>query len=388
MRGLVLAMLMALPAAAQDGTARADLVPGVTVASDAGRAALVEVGLTRAVPWRLRLLDGPPRLALDLRGGDLAALSPATLTRARAIERARATRAPDGWTRLELSLGRPMGVVRAGMAPGGDGVVLTLRLEEVDADRFATLATREDPPPPAPNAGRARPVIVIDAGHGGVDPGAVAGGRHEADIVLAYARALREQLLRSGRFEVVMTREADAFVPLRDRVAIAVDADADAFISLHADSLGEGSARGARVYTFDPERQDEATARLVARHQRDALVGDLDLRDADDAVAAVLVDLASARARPRSERLADALVAGMGEAGVRLYHAGPHARGDFAVLRSAGVPAALVEVGFLTGDGPQALDDPDAVRRMARGLVEGLILWSADDAARAGRELR
>ncbi|PRY94945.1 N-acetylmuramoyl-L-alanine amidase [Hasllibacter halocynthiae] len=388
-------LLATAPAAAEEGPARAAIVPEVTVAADAGRAARVELGLSDAVPWRLRLLDGPPRLALDLRDADLSALAPSSLTRARAIEAVRAVRAPGGWARLEMRLARPMRIARAGMTVGDEdedvGAVLVLRLEEVDAGRFAGLAHEEEgaeASAPAPRTPRIRPVIVIDAGHGGIDPGAVAGGRREADIVLAYARALKEQLLRSGRFEVVMTRETDDFVPLRDRVAVAVAADADAFLSLHADSLGEGAARGGRVFTFDAGRQSEATARLVERHQRDSLVGDLDLTETDDAVTTVLVDLASARARPRSERLGDALLIGMEEAGVGLYRAAPRARGDFAVLRAAGVPAALVEVGFLTGDGPEALADPDTVRRMARGLLEGLILWSADDAARAGREMR
>ncbi|MGR3541823.1 MAG: N-acetylmuramoyl-L-alanine amidase family protein [Hasllibacter sp.] len=388
MRALLLALaLLAGPAAAQDLTAGAAVEPAVTMASDRGRSTSVELGLTRAVPFRLSLLDAPLRLAVDLRGADLSALDRGALTRARSVGSVRVGRAGDGWPRLELVLERPMAVEAAAFAPGsGTGPrVLEIVLREAARDMLALTeapAPAAAPPPPG-----ARPVIVIDPGHGGVDPGALAGDLREADLVLSYARALKEELLRAGRFEVVLTREDDRFVPLRDRVAIAVDAGADVLLSLHADSLGEGQAAGARIYTFDPERQDDATARLVERHQREALIGGLDLRGEGDDVAAVLVDLASARARPRSERLAGALVDGLRAANVNLY-GDPRAHGDFAVLRAAGVPAALVEVGFLTGDGAAALSDPLAIRRMARGLTEGLITWAAEDAATAGREMR
>ena len=388
MRAVALLLLLALPAAAQEMAARATVDPAYTVAASRGADATVELGLSRAVPYRLSLLDDPYRLAVDLRGGDLSAVRPAALTRARAIERVRTGRAPDGWARLELTLARPMRIVTAAYAPSADGAgrVLEIALREADAATL-TFAEAPDAPPAPAGVTQIRPVIVVDPGHGGVDPGALDGELREADLVLAYARALEEELLRSGRFDVVLTRTEDRFVPLRDRVAIAVEAGADALISLHADSLGEGEAAGARVFTFDPGRQDEATARLVERHDRDALIGELDLSGTDDAVAAVLVDLATARARPRAERLGDALVEGLGAADVTLFGE-PRARADFAVLRAAGVPAALVEVGFLTGDGAAALSDPRAIRRTARGLLEGLILWAAEDAALSGRDLR
>jgi N-acetylmuramoyl-L-alanine amidase len=125
--------------------------------------------------------------------------------------------------------------------------------------------------PRAPDTQRAageRVVVVLDPGHGGVDPGAVRGNHTEADLVLTFARELAEALRRTGRVDVVMTREADVFVPLPTRVTLARAAGADALISIHADAVAEGRARGATAYTLSDTASDAASAALAEQHDR------------------------------------------------------------------------------------------------------------------------
>ena len=132
--------------------------------------------------------------------------------------------------------------------------------------------------------------VVLDPGHGGLDPGAQRNDVAEKDLMLSFARGLRETLTRAG-VEVVLTRDSDTFVALETRVAIAHQVKADAFISLHADSLGQGQAQGATVYTLSDEASDTATAHLAARHDRADIIAGADLTGADDQVAGVLLDL-------------------------------------------------------------------------------------------------
>ncbi len=127
--------------------------------------------------------------------------------------------------------------------------------------------------------------------------------------MLTFARELKEALVRDGGRHVVMTREEDVFVPLETRISIARAAGADVFLSLHADALAEGEAVGATIYTLSDEASDEASATLAERHDRDDLLAGVDLTEQDDLVAGVLMDMARTETAPRTDRLAEALVA-------------------------------------------------------------------------------
>ncbi|HRC26830.1 MAG TPA: N-acetylmuramoyl-L-alanine amidase, partial [Alphaproteobacteria bacterium] len=139
----------------------------------------------------------------------------------------------------------------------------------------------------------APPVIVIDPGHGGMDPGAIgANGVHEKNVTLAIARELRDQLVRTGRYRVRMTRDSDIYLRLPERVAVARRESADLFISIHADSTDKRGVRGASVYTLSEKASDAQTAKLAERENRVDLIAGVDLSHEDAQVANILVDLA------------------------------------------------------------------------------------------------
>ena len=224
-------------------------------------------------------------------------------------------------------------------------------------------------------------VVVLDPGHGGIDPGAEREGQTEAKLMLTFARELKEALLRDGRFKVVMTRNEDVFVPLETRISIARAAGATVFLSLHADALAEGEAQGATVYTLAEEATDEAAQALAERHDRDDLLAGLDLSAQDDVVVTVLMDMARTETQPRVDRLAGHLVGAIKGAELRM-HRHPHQQGGFSVLKSPDIPSALVELGFLSSARDlKRLEDPEWRARMAAALVAGLAAWAEEDRA-------
>ncbi len=155
---------------------------------------------------------------------------------------------------------------------------------------------------------RLRKVIVIDAGHGGKDPGALGESAQEKDLTLAAAKALKRRLERDGRYEVVLTRSRDVFVPLEERVQIARRADADLFISLHADSGGDSTIRGATVYTLS----DKGTARAARNVFNSSGFIDVSLPGRDRAVNQILLDLTQRATKNRSSAFAEVLVSRLG----------------------------------------------------------------------------
>ncbi|MBF9061058.1 N-acetylmuramoyl-L-alanine amidase, partial [Rhodobacterales bacterium HKCCSP123] len=234
--------------------------------------------------------------------------------------------------------------------------------------------------PPVDDAGRL--VVMLDPGHGGVDPGAVRGDHTEANLVLTFARELRDALRRTGRVEVVLTRDSDLFVPLPTRVTLARAAGADLFVSLHADALAEGVARGATIYTLSETASDAAAEALAEQHDRADLLQGIDLHGADDVVAGVLMDLARLETAPRSVALADTLVDEIGESDLTL-HSRPHGEAGFTVLRAADIPSVLLEIGFMSdAQDLENILDPEWRARMQAALVEGILDWADADAAR------
>uniref|UniRef100_UPI0039B8BAF2 N-acetylmuramoyl-L-alanine amidase family protein n=1 Tax=Albidovulum sp. TaxID=1872424 RepID=UPI0039B8BAF2 len=225
-------------------------------------------------------------------------------------------------------------------------------------------------------------VVVLDPGHGGIDPGAEAGPVHEAGVMLGFARELAEVLRRAG-MTVVMTREEDVFVPLETRVSVARATGADVFLSLHADALAEGEATGATVYLLADEASDAASARLAERHDRADLLAGIDLAGQDDLVAAVMMDMARTETRPRSERLAAALAAAIKGKGGRM-HRHPVQQAAFSVLKSPDIPSVLLEVGFLSSEADRKrLSDPAWRARMQEAILAALAAWARADAAEA-----
>lgn len=388
----ILLALMGAQASAQDfsGLARPD--PEAFVLRDTRAGAIeLELGLSQGVPFRVFTLDAPRRLVLDFREVDWRGMDADQVNQSDAVKTVRLGQFRPGWSRMVVELDGPYLLRLADMKVdrGSGRARLQVRLVPGDAQRFAAAAGAPEgaiwegeaalPEKPA----EARFVIVLDPGHGGIDPGAVKGGVREKDLMLTFAHELRELLLRSGDVDVVLTREDDRFVSLDQRVSIAHRVRGDLFISLHADAVSEGSAHGATVYTLSETATDAASAALAARHDRDDILAGVDLRGQDDGVAQVLMDLARQETAPRSEKLADALRLGIEQRGLELNRR-PLRAASFSVLRSPNVPSVLLEVGFLSSERDREnLVDPAWRAEMARAVRDGIFAWRQADAATA-----
>lgn len=214
-------------------------------------------------------------------------------------------------------------------------------------------APRETPVATARPARRARQVVVLDPGHGGKDPGApsVAGGV-EKDVTLAIARAAKDAIerrarARGQRIEVRLTRDDDRFITLGGRVRLARQWNADLFISIHADSAPNPDARGASVYTLSDVASDREAARLAAKENRADLISGVDLTGENREVATILIDLGLRDSMNASADFAQALQRAMEPQGVR-FRSQFHRFAGFQVLRNLGVPAVLLESGYLS----------------------------------------
>lgn len=392
---LVMCAAQAFPASeGRSALGRLDLASSSV--RDADGAVELTLALSRPVPWRAYTLADPPRLVLDFRGIDWRGGDPGAVLRSDLVTGARAGTVRPGWSRLVLALAVPLVIDQAGMETRtGDGSArLGLRLLPATAEEMRAAAGAPDSPlfpalpeaPPAPR-GRGTLTVVLDPGHGGIDPGAEAGGVSEADLMLAFARDLEEALLRAG-FRVALTRDADVFVPLDLRITRARAAGADLLLSLHADAVPEGRATGATVFTLSETASDEAAARLAERHDRADLLSGVDLSAQDDAVAVALMDIARLDTQPRSEALGDAIVTALGAA-VGGLHKRPRRSAGFTVLRAADIPSVLIELGFLTtASDRERLAAPDWRRRAAQAIAQAVSAWAAADAERARRARR
>jgi len=194
-----------------------------------------------------------------------------------------------------------------------------------------------------------RSVVVIDAGHGGIDHGTEAqSGELEKTIVLDFARALRDRIEKAGKYRVVMTRDGDNFVSLADRVKIARQHRAALFVSVHADALprGEGDAQGATVYTLSDTASDAEAAKLAEAENRADLIAGINLTEEPAEVADILIDLARRETKTFSNRFARTLVKEM-KAVARL-HKRPLKSAGFRVLKAPDVPSVLLELGYVS----------------------------------------
>lgn len=223
-------------------------------------------------------------------------------------------------------------------------------------------------PPIEGPADTSRPLVVIDAGHGGHDPGASgAHGEREKDLTLALARSLRDRLLAEGQVRVAMTRDDDRFLVLDERADIARRLGAALFVSVHADAAQSTAARGATVYTLSDKASDAVAEAMANRENRADAINGVSLDGKGDVVSSILVDLARRDMRSSSMRFGD-LVVREAEGKLR-FHATPQREAAFVVLKSLDLPSALIEAGYISNDeDAQAMSDP-AWRKGFSGAV-------------------
>ena len=384
----------AVPASAQELTALARVDPVPSVISDGwfGKTTL-RLSLSQGVPFRVFLLNDPPRLVVDFREADWTGVKASdVLPQPGRISDLRFGPFQPGWSRLVADLAEPMIPREIGMPVNKESgkATLEITLEGVDQQTFAeasgapvdpswTMALAAAPKPKSTDHGK-RFRVILDPGHGGIDPGAERDGLTEKDLMLSFALSLRDILVRDG-IDVVMTRDSDIFVALENRVAFAHQAEGNLFISLHADVLQQGGAKGATVYTLSDEASDTATEHLAARHNRSDIIAGADLTGSDDQVAGILLDLARQETEPRSVAAAKALTAGMKAAGGPMNRR-PIRNAGFSVLKSADIPSVLIEIGFLSSERDlNNLRDPIWRAVIVSAIADSVAKWRDTDAA-------
>jgi len=399
MRHLVAAIMClfwgASLAAAQDLTALARFDAEQSAVKDRWRGASIELMFSQGVPWRVFTLDDPRRLVVDFREVDWGGVYSLSADDTERVSAVRFGQYQPGWSRMVVDLAAPLGLSSADMRVDETigQAALEIVLELVSDDEFASSAGAPDMVgwrnTPAAQVAKARMrqsgdgdiTVVIDAGHGGIDPGAEHGDDTEKDLMLAMARELKDALLRAGRFNVILTREDDSFVPLETRVAIARHAEADLFLSLHADALGQGQATGATVYTLSETASDEASAALAERHDREDLLAGVDLSGQDDTIAGILMDLAWLENQPRSDAVANAIVLAFDQAGIAL-HKVPRRAAGFSVLKAPDIPSILIEVGYLSSkEDRDHITDPAWHATAVDAIRQAIESWVVTDAA-------
>ena len=204
-----------------------------------------------------------------------------------------------------------------------------------------------------------RPLVVIDAGHGGHDPGAIspATGKREKDITLAVAQAIKAELIRSGRVRVALTREDDRFLILGERSGIAHNIKADLFISIHADSAPADTASGATIYTLSEVASDREAQLLAQRENRADIINGVNLGRQKSEVASILLDLAQRETMDNSAAFANLLK--REATGLMPFRPDYHRMAGFVVLKAPDTPSILLEAGYLTNieDAERLLSD-------------------------------
>ena len=317
------------------------------------------VTLSEPVEASAHLMEGPDRVIVDLPEVAFHLAAENGKKRDGLIASYRYGLFAPGRSRVVIDLAEPAVVanIRAERDASGSASTLVVELKRVERDEFrraqvasvATMAPTASPSRPAMAETRDdRPRIVIDPGHGGIDPGAAgANGIVEKDLVLGFAQLLKKKLESSGSYKVVLTRDNDAFVSLGDRVRAARAAKADLFISIHADSLAGGQdVRGLTVYTGSERASDADSARLADRENKADAVAGIDSSEGPDEVLDILQELTSRETRTFSHRFAGRLVGELDA--VAQLNKNPRREAGFKVLRAHDVPSVLLELGYLS----------------------------------------
>lgn len=342
--------------------------------SRAGRAARLALAVQGEQTWAIRAESDPESLLLRMPGAVWR--GPAALRGAGPVRAARWIAAQET---LQIDLAGP---ALAAPGPAREGH-LVLDIAPTTAARFAAAARSGRPLQAGTAQGSGHlPLVVIDPGHGGRDPGAIgANGTEEKRIVLATAIDLRRRLESSRACRVLLTRSRDAFVPLAERVEFARRRDAALFLSLHADSAP--GARGASVYTLSETASDAMSEALARRENRADLAGGLRLPSVSPEVQRILISLMRQETRAGSTRLARFAVRELGEEVPLLPNT--HREAGFVVLKAPEIPSALIELGFLSDARDEAaLRRPEHRAKLAAALTRAVRAWLASAPAGVG----
>ena len=354
------------------------------------------VDLSSKISFSVFTLANPYRVVIDLSEVDWRLKSDA-LRPGKRITGFRFGLFRAGQSRMVLDVKKPVIVTKAFiLGPNGNrGHRLVIDLTETTHTAFLAALRRSkfsspgakargaktNPPsaryvPPRKSTDN-RPLIAIDPGHGGVDPGARSrSGSWEKHITLLQARELKRQLLRTGRYRVIMTRQRDVFVRLRERIAVAQRAQADLFISLHADSISNHRIRGGAVYTLSENASDKEAAALARKENKADIIAGIDLNEQSTTVAKILIDLRQRLTKNQSVTLAKGLVSELRKS-MRLLR-NNHRFAGFAVLKAPDIPSVLIEMGYLSNRmDERLLKQPKHRSRIAGSMVRAINVYFA-----------
>lgn len=343
-------------------------------------------------------LAAPDRIAIDVSG----ATAGQSAFAGGSVQNIRQRQFSAETARIVLDLAEPAVVTNGNFS--ADGKSLRLSLRPVPLTEFSgtiargktqiipPAAFRADPPkrryevtaPIRVNVGKGLPVVsgpaddslplvVIDAGHGGHDPGAISphGGQLEKDVTLAIAKSVRNEILKSGRVRVALTRDTDKFIVLQDRFQLARKLRADLFISIHADSAESPEATGGTVYTLSEVASDREAQRLAARENKANIINGVNLGGADANVSSILIDLTQRETMNVSADFAKLLLR---EAAPNMRIRGnSHRFASFIVLKAPDTPSALFETGYLSNEADVTfLASQSGQGKVARALANAI----------------
>jgi len=388
------ALFLVLPLLAASWAQHAVAAPAVTElrAAANGSGTRVVIEISSAVDFTVFTLASPDRVVVDLPAVDWRLPNrPVTLETA-TVTSVRYGHFDQGRSRIVLDVSGPTAVQNAFLLEptASSNYRLVIDLIGTAAGLQPPAADVPPPPPesplaqavaaalavplPKPKPVVTMPVVVIDAGHGGVDPGARGvTGVWEKDITLAAALELGRMLSATGRYSVVLTRKGDTFLSLKERVDVARKAGADLFISLHCDAIADPAVRGATVYTVSEKASDdEAQALANKENDTDRRAGmDLMLADYDVDTTNILVDLMRRESMNGAARFAGRLSEEVGR--VAKLRRNNHRFAGFRVLKAPDVPSVLFEMGYLSNRKDEAmLKDPAARRQLLKAVVDAV----------------
>lgn len=364
-----------IPAPSIQGPVAASNFP---IASDArlagdGKQTRFILDLDKPIQFRAFALADPYRVVVDIPQVSFKLAAGTGIAGRGLVKAFRYGLVMPGGSRIVFDLTGPAKIAKSYVleAANGQPPRLVLELEEVDRTAFVQLLAPENRPELRPaiadanaaavgsaesavrpaQAPDARPLIVIDPGHGGIDNGTQASGEMEKNLVLGFGLALRDRIEKSGKYRVVMTRTDDTFIALNDRVKVARTQSAALFVSIHADALPrrEGDAQGATIYTLSDKASDAEAERLAEAENKSDAIGGVNLTDEPTEVADILIDLAQRETRTFSNRFARLLMGEM-KTSVRM-HKHPLKSAGFRVLKAPDVPSVLVELGYVSNKG-------------------------------------
>jgi N-acetylmuramoyl-L-alanine amidase len=374
LRNLVSTTAALLCVVTQSVLAAQGVVQDVRVSTAPGETRL-ELRMDGALGHRIFTLSDPDRVVLDIADARLAGKLPPADPGDPVLVGLRSGVRDHGELRIVLDLKQPVRVKSFPLGPeGGEGHRLMLELipkaKGAASQKGAGGAS-------VPTRGRSAParavVVAIDAGHGGKDPGAVGSrGTHEKDVTLAIARRLAVLVEKEPGMRPVMIRDSDTFVHLRERIERARKAEADLFISIHADAYASPDARGSSVFTLSERGATSEAAKWLADRENSAdLIGGVDLKTGDDVLANVLLNMSQNATLEHSGEAAGAVLRNLSRLGST--HKAQVQKAGFVVLKSPDIPSVLVETAFISNPDEEArLTSPAHQKRLAEAILAGI----------------